>query len=382
MKLIHIDIQDPTDSKTISLHEAILYSCVNAVQGGGAFAFVTMGGVKLLLEDKSFQGFLENGVFNLIIGIDQVTDTKTINRLSELQKKQPNLSVFAFDHDINGSLFHPKLCWFKTPKGGIVIMGSGNLTASALRRNWESYNVLEFNTSEFTKIESFWNDWFNKNKSRLKPLDDEIVIKKAQANILKPRQKVIEEIAEEPVKEVIEQQTSSEQYQEALEDQVAWITNDGDSVLIAEIPRSGDRWKQVNFHKDNFLDFFGANPNDSSQRVLFRHLSFDGVTGDIEIRPSVSVKSQNYRFELEAASGLEYPSTGRPIGIFVRVSTRMFIYSLVMPGNRFYQQVNAYLASFRHANESQMRRAETTVKKLKKNGINLPLPVKLLTGNK
>jgi len=43
------------------------------------------------------------------------------------------------------------------------------------------------------------------------------------------------------------------------------------------------------------------------------------------------VRSQNYRFELEAAAGLPYPTSGRPIGIFIRLSTRMFIYKIFMP---------------------------------------------------
>lgn len=42
-------------------------------------------------------------------------------------------------------------------------------------------------------------------------------------------------------------------------------------VLIAEIPQSGDRWKQANFDLDNYRNFFGA--REGQQRLLvFRHV--------------------------------------------------------------------------------------------------------------
>ncbi len=44
-------------------------------------------------------------------------------------------------------------------------------------------------------------------------------------------------------------------------------------VLIAEIPRSGNRWKQANFDIDTFQNFFGATPGDNSQRILLRNIT-------------------------------------------------------------------------------------------------------------
>lgn len=44
-------IQDPTDSHSITLHESLISACNGANSGGGAFAFVTAGGINLYLED-------------------------------------------------------------------------------------------------------------------------------------------------------------------------------------------------------------------------------------------------------------------------------------------------------------------------------------------
>lgn len=84
------------------------------------------------------------------------------------------------------------------------------------------------------------------------------------------------------------------------------------------------------------------------------------ILGDIEIRPSVSVRSQNYRFELEAAAGLAYPDTGRPVGIFIRLSTRMFIYRIYMPnmGNK-YDEIVEWMRSKWNGRADRMKRIVT-----------------------
>jgi hypothetical protein len=98
----------------------------------------------------------------------------------------------------------------------------------------------------------------------------------------------------------------------------------------------------------------------------------NGLFSDIEIRPSVSVVSQNYRFELEAAAGLDYPSSGRPISIFIRVSTRMFLYVIVMPMDNFYQTVRQFLDQKWEGRADRMKRICTTVQQLQINCANLP----------
>ena len=55
--------QDPTIPYSYSLHEALVQSCSGAQHGGGAYAFVSQDGVKLLLEDDTFKAFVKTGSF-------------------------------------------------------------------------------------------------------------------------------------------------------------------------------------------------------------------------------------------------------------------------------------------------------------------------------
>ena len=114
-------------------------------------------------------------------------------------------------------------------------------------------------------------------------------------------------------------------------------------VLIAEIPRSGNRWAQANFDRSNYENFFGARVGEQ-RLIIFRHVDEGGRLSPYEhSRPSVEVRSHNYRFELDAARGLDYPDDGRPIAIFIRIGTRAFNYHLLMPSDQEYPTVQRIL---------------------------------------
>src|SRR5262249_15541221 len=123
----------------------------------------------------------------------------------------------------------------------------------------------------------------------------------------------------------------------ALPSRVAY----GDA-LVAEIPKASTRWNQANFDKASYEGFFGV-PVSTGGRIVLRHVSATGGLGPAEPRPGVAVKSHNYRFELAAASGLAYPARGRPIGVFVRTSAGMILYSLLMPGDVNHAVVASFL---------------------------------------
>lgn len=69
-------IQDPAWPDSIYLLDEILASSHGATAGGGAFAFASESGVKLLFRDLDFQRFLAEFPFHLVIGVDAITDTK------------------------------------------------------------------------------------------------------------------------------------------------------------------------------------------------------------------------------------------------------------------------------------------------------------------
>ena len=124
-----LHFQDPYFSDSYTLHEALIQSCSTSSHGKGAYAFATKSGIEILLKDSVFDSLLERGEYSLIVGIDEITNLASLETLSEIKASRPNLTVKAFDHNNRGSLFHPKLSYFKNQDdSGILIVGSGNLT--------------------------------------------------------------------------------------------------------------------------------------------------------------------------------------------------------------------------------------------------------------
>jgi HKD family nuclease len=355
-----LQIQDPDFASSYSLHEAILASCKGAVAAGGAFAFVTKKALELVLAEDTFQSLMREGHFFFIAGIDEITNVATLNHLDELSTSYSGFKVRAYAHENNGSLFHPKFCWFRNENGGFLVIGSGNFTVKGLRKNREAFSVICLDRQEMDDVEEKWNAWIESSASVLKCVDEESVLKRARLNRLffKKNKKLENELPDEEA--VTEPSTPF--IKEADEvDQAEWTFGESSSVLIAEIPKSGNRWKQANFDKETFQNFFGATPGDNNQRILLRSVLAGGELGEIENRLSVSVKSQNYRFELAAADGLEYPASRCPIGVFVRLSLRMFLYVLLMPGENGYIETSEWLDENWNGRADRMKRITCNV---------------------
>jgi HKD family nuclease len=360
-----LHIQNPQLESSFSLHEAMMRACTGAKSGGGAFAFVTSGGVRLCLEDKEFQKFLKKGDFELVVGVDEVTDLNAVNQLSRLSKEFGHLKVSAFAHDFTDCIFHPKFCWFETATGGTLIVGSGNLTVRGLRRNWEAFSMVSLDADAFRAVIAEWQLWKQSCADNFRPLEDEDVLTRVKENIR--------------VKTTRPKKTGKEkgktEADEHPEDSSPWEMSEENRVLIAEIPRASDRWNQANFSKQSFESFFGGTTWDNSYRILLRAIMPDGSLDEVENRQAVSVKSHNWRFELGEASGKAYPPDRlrkRPIGIFVKVGVRMFLYVLVMPDTPHANEVYRFLKKLRPFNESRMRREETTLNALREHCPNLP----------
>jgi hypothetical protein len=361
-----ISIQDPAIPGTPFLHESLLEKCDGAISGGGAFAFVSKAGAELLFKDHVFTGFLSHSNFDLVVGVDSVTNIPALHTLTELRRVYPKLKVRVFCHNRANALFHPKFCWFRHPKKGFLITGSGNLTTGGLRGNWEAYTITKLDRTELRDVESRWSMWLSVHSELLKSTDDDIALERAALNIRRPRLVL-------PLKDITV----------STETRIAVVDGFGErEVLLAEIPRAGDRWNQGNFTYENFQNFFGMGTEglpEAERRILLMHVAPDGILETLESRPGVVVKSRNFRFELEAASGREYPETGRPIGVFVRTGARTFIYRLVMPDDRDYRTVTTFLKSewektiTRGRQDLIMRRVQTNVNALRQAWPSSPL---------
>lgn len=318
------------------LLEHLLLESIGASRGGGIFAWANVNGVKTLLEDEVFDEFLDRGLFRLIIGTDSITDVATVDRLTALSLKRRYLEVRAFLSP-TGSLFHPKMAWFEHDDHLSLIVGSGNLTMGGLRSNWEAFVLLKLVGKERMEALAEIDRFLMSHDEHLLSVTDPRVREQASKNIGNERSLRSAPIA-----------ASKEAIAQAVDD-----------VLIAEIPRSDNRWKQANFDRHNYEDFFGARAG-SQRRILLHHVDHQGVLGDVESRPGVKVASHNFRFELGAASGIPYPTSGRPIGVFLRLATGEFVYSLLLPDNPGYHAIDAVLASRWTGRADQMRRVRLT----------------------
>ena len=291
-------IQDPSYKNSMYLHETLLSECVNSVKGGGAYAFATKDGINMLLTDENFKIFLTKGVYTLIVGTDDITNEHAVNALIELKQKYgKHLVVKAYIHKNKGSTFHPKFSWFQKKDGGSLVLGSGNLTQKGLRHNREAYSVIQHTTDEMEKVVAEWEEWYTHSAPFLFDIDDPIVMLRAKQNteqtraVSEAKASVRKEIAhsqandelanvyenqpQDPkrVKIATPKKTSNvsvKKEQEGPTTQVVitdedvdidasyWSITDESDVLIAEIPKSGDRWKQANFDKNTFENYFGA----------------------------------------------------------------------------------------------------------------------------
>jgi hypothetical protein len=347
-------IQDPNDPKGTYLLEALLEGCDGAQAGGGAFAFVSTEGVKLFLEDEGFKSLAAKNTFELVLGVDGITNTKALKALQGASDVSSGLVSSVFLPGKAGTIFHPKFCWFRKPKGGVLITGSGNLTRGGLRWNVEAFTWEILSGGDIKALEQQWKDFRARSAARLKALNDAEVIERAKAN------DIVQKIVGDARKKV-----GPDEVKERDPEKAETPPSGTDEVLIAEIPAAGDRWKQANFHKATFEKYFGATPG-KQHRIFLFHVQDDGTLAPREVRPSVTVKSKNYRFELEAAENLPYPKSGRPIGVFIRMATRTFRYRLLMPTGPHFKTIENYLTKAVGSAGPRMRETQLRVDDLRK----------------
>jgi hypothetical protein len=325
-------IQDPTEAQGARLLESLADAFHDAKRIAGAFAYVSSRGVSLLANNDAFRAAAAMHTVDLVVGLDAVTNEEALNSLEAVSNEFQNVTIRAFVNPEPGRTFHPKFCWTEKRGGtGQLVVGSGNLTERGLLGNWEAYTSQPLDHIGLVAVTSAWDTWVARQRSHLLPLDDEEVRRRAKANRIMAIEGDLPTLVVPP---------------SAEEPEPLAITNSAE-VLVAEIPSGNTRWNQANFHKKDYFDYFGVQPGKRSLYV-FRQVKADGTTGGSEQgRPPVTVRSQNYRFELGAAAGLVYPTDGPPIGVFIRMAPYTFYYRLIMPDDPQFRTVQDILQ--RHA---------------------------------
>ncbi len=217
--------------------------------------------------------------------------------------------------------------FFKRPAGGRCLTGSGNLTLGGLRNNWEAFWKADVSMADAAAIEIQWAQWVAEHKDNLLPPDDPRVTAQAALNA-KTRVK-IQKAVNETDAEVLA----------ALEEEAAEAAS-LNPFLIAEV--SKNRPGQADIGVEIYHSFFGATVG-QPREVTFYQVRPDGSLAPPERRRAVAVKSSNYRFEVEALSGLEHPATDHFILVFERIGKFEYKYVLLKPYEEGHESVQKFL---------------------------------------
>ncbi|MBN2022581.1 MAG: phospholipase D family protein [Pirellulales bacterium] len=319
-------LQDPTSPLTAYLFEALMHAAEGAIEWRGMFAFASRSGVDSLIFDPVVQDFLGTGCLSLIVGIDSITNRTTLERLQELAAANDRLDVRVFWNHSAG-LFHPKVSHFRYHDGRqSLIVGSGNLTPGGLRENYEGFSVVRAMPREAIDLTS-WYRFFDEHRSDIREIDNE-ALERAARNVVRggrPRARDLE-----PDILVPEPATIS------TEPEILPVPSES-RVLVAQIPKAGNRWDQGHFNREVIDQFFRVTPN-SAQRVYLQCQRMDGSLADQEVRPCVfSQRNKNLKIEIGAAHGVSYPAKDVPVAVFREVQVRTFHYMLLMPKDAGYQ---------------------------------------------
>ena len=310
----------------------------------------------------------DNGTsIKVILGVDQKGTSK--EALEEVLTWKVDAKIY---HTDTVTIFHPKVYLFENRDIFTLIVGSNNLTTRGLVQNVECSLLIKDTkdgNSVHGKFYAYWKGILDGTEENLYPITQELIDKLFSDKIIcteEIRAKQYDNGADEKdskkeisfnkvniqglpdgfkpnrrakVKKQVKQQ---EVHEEPVQEDVSLPI--GEEVLIAEIG-GGPRWKQVNFPISIFQDFFGAERGNNNYTIDLLNIAKDGTLGDVERRQAVTVKSNNFRFEISCAeTALPYPSgNDRPIGLFVKLDSAEFLYQVIMPGDEPYERIRDYL---------------------------------------
>lgn len=329
-------------------------------------AFASYGGVSAItkyIKDGKAKGMK----IRVILGVDQKATSK--EALEEVLAWNVDARIY---HTSSNNIFHPKVYLFENRDIFTLIVGSNNLTVTGLVQNIECSLLIKDTIDPSSVHDEFYQYWkgiLDGTETHLysltqKLIDDlykdkiitseeqrsqryDIGTDKKEGNkkeAIKFKKAQIQKFPEDfrpkrlvKIKQVKTTRNATKEVEKSVR-----IDN---AVLIAEIPKSGNRWKQANFSQDIFVDFFGATKGNNSYKVKLTNIKKDGTLGEIIESQSVTVSSKNYRFELRCdETNQPYPSgNDRPIGLFVKVDAQNYMYQVLMPSDNAYKKIKDYL---------------------------------------
>lgn len=336
-------------------------------------AYAKKSGVhRLLPYMKSFKN--NGGIITGIVGIDQLnTSYEAIKSLKDICN-----DLYIFHSESINQTFHPKIYLFKGENQAYFTIGSSNFTAGGLFSNYElNYSKnLDLNLSddglELNNIESIFNSYCDTSNPCCKVVNDKFIedlycnkyIKKelelirdriknnnflhnTPQNRLFGKESFIasnpQDISQNSSDYSLNGSTANNRISTAQNVSINDIEN---CILIRDLPRAGNRSKQVHFNMDIKDNYFRLNVNTTIQ---IQQVFQDSSSAKIEDRVLLlSPVNRNVKIEVNGAECLDYnyPTNGnRPILIFNKINDTFFTYMLLLDTDNGYTQLNNYLLS-------------------------------------
>ena len=342
-------------------------------------AFASYGGVSAMTKYIA-DGKAKGMNIKIILGIDQKGTSK--EALEEVLSWGVDAKIY---HTNSRNIFHPKVYLFENTDIFTLIVGSNNLTIPGLVQNIEcSLLIKDIKSNVIHKdFYEYWKSILDGTEENLYTLTQDLINDLTNENLIvseSVRVALYDNAHDDNVKRVSKfkksriqslpsgfvpgrhvkvkvnntNKTGSKTGSKADKN----IIHIGEEVLIAEIG-GGPRWKQVNFPVDIFENFFGAERGNNSYTIKLTNISKDNTLGEAEVRQAVSVKSRNYRFEINCEeTNRIYPGNNkRPIGLFVKLSEREFLYQVLLASDKRYTTIKEYLYNETNNNARELKRA-------------------------
>lgn len=127
------------------------------------------------------------------VGIDG--EVTSIEALQLLLRLSTNSTIF---HTVSGFIYHPKLYVIDGGDQALVVVGSPNLTRDGLFRNVELATSIHLNFHEasdlavYRRYEEFLNELLNTRNANVQPLNEAILRRLIDADLIKPEARVPE----------------------------------------------------------------------------------------------------------------------------------------------------------------------------------------------
>ena len=345
-----LKVQDPRAKHSLLFDEVVeIAKQGKVVRLRAFFGFLTGAGLKALLNDPDVASVLLGSEVEMLIGLDAITDRPGLEELLRLARKNSLFKAHVIQHT-TGHLIHPKMLVAEYDDGRAkAVVGSNNLTAPGLHGNVEGYTIASFEPEDRPDL-SDWDVFIQRWGSMITQIDEK-ALKRADQNmsILKGVRTAATKSAQpHPSPRVV---VSDGQVHEPV---VSGIPDPQEKVLVAQIPKAGNRWSQVHYSTTVIQKYFQVT---AGAHVLLREHNSSSVE-----KPQVvfSAANKNYKIELGAArTAGAYPSKGRPVVVFRLESSQYgrHRYVFLMPGSGGHTQMTKLATTAFRGRANQVRRA-------------------------